>query len=153
MNTHTQQGQSKQEVNLSDRARKVYGSATAAAAANDSANRGSAGVGSAEGGRGEGKKRGRPAKSDASESGKRPKCHDAGGASHSSAGGARVGEVNGGSALGAKKELTMEEKKKAAQEIMARNIQERLGLTMEQFAANYKASSADEKKALYDSVA
>jgi len=36
---------------------------------------------------------------------------------------------------------------------MARNIQERLGLTMEQFAANYKASSADEKKALYDSVA
>jgi len=148
MNTHTQQGQSKHEVNLSDRARKVYGSATAAAAANDSVNRSRA-----EGGKGEGKKRGRPAKSDASESGKRPKCHDAEGASHSSAGEARVGDVNGGSATGAKKELTMEEKKRAAQEIMARNIQERLGLTMEQFAANYKASSADEKKALYDSVA
>jgi superfamily II DNA/RNA helicase len=65
-------------------------------------------------------------------------------------GGARTGR--GGGKTEVKHQLTSEEKKKAAQELMERNCKERLKLSWEEFLSKYKQSSAAEKKALYDQI-
>jgi hypothetical protein len=58
----------------------------------------------------------------------------------------------GGESTEVKHQLTSEEKKKAAQELMERNCKERLKLSWEEFLSKYKQSSAAEKKALYDQI-
>jgi hypothetical protein len=50
------------------------------------------------------------------------------------------------------KELSIEERKRAAQKIIERNCNERLGLSWAQFLDKFKSSSEEEKKALWDSV-
>lgn len=50
------------------------------------------------------------------------------------------------------KDLSMEERKRAAQKIMERNCFERLGLTWALFLDKFKSSSEEEKKKLWDSV-
>jgi len=66
--------------------------------------------------------------------------------------GGGAGTGRGGGKTDAKHELTSEEKKKAAQELMERNCKERLKLSWEEFLSKYKQSSAAEKKALYDEI-
>ena len=53
---------------------------------------------------------------------------------------------------GAGEDLSMEERKRAAQKIMERNCFERLGLSWAHFLEKFKSSSEEEKKELWDSV-
>ena len=62
---------------------------------------------------------------------------------------AGAGAVARGSVLDVQ-ELTSEQKKAHATEIMKHNCQERLGLSWEEFLEKWKHSTAEEKKELYE---
>ena len=113
------------------------------------------GNGSGAGGTGA-KKRGRPLKTQAPCVVKRP-CTAAVGKSVNCEGDSSGQDVDGGGdagdgADGDGKELSIEERKRAAQKIIERNCNERLGLSWAQFLDKFKSSSEEEKKALWDSV-